>query len=196
MFIHGTSVILLRCGMTTALLNSPMVFHVMQVNLTDQWEQKGFWKPDMYHNSPILKGKPAPFVNEVVAKGSFLWKVSTSDSVTEKPNDIYCKKKDPTYLCWLCSTRSIEEAVLLQEEGLTNEVRHHLLLLHKQAYDKKGIAESLHVYITRVRLTKCEVGILSIKMSQHLKIRPPLLWGAAYAHHPWAYFWEITVYVY
>ena len=40
---------------------------------------------------------------------------------------------------------------------------------------KKGIAESLHVYITRVRLTKCEVGILSIKMSQHLKIHSPLL---------------------
>ena len=76
---------------------------------------------------------------------------------------------------WLCSTRSIEEAVQLQEEGLTNEVRNHLLLLHKQAYDKKGIAELLHVYITRVRLTNCEVGILSIKMSQHLKIRPPIL---------------------
>ena len=74
----------------------------MQANLTDQLEQKSFWKPDMYHNIPILKGKSAPFLNEVVAKGAFLWKVSTSDSVTEKPNDMYCKKKDPTYLC--CST--------------------------------------------------------------------------------------------
>ena len=40
-----------------------------------------------------------------------------------------------------------------QEEGLTNEGRHHLLLFRKQALDKRGIAESQHVYITRGRLT-------------------------------------------
>ena len=35
----------------------------------------------------------------------------------------------------------------VQEEGLENEGKHHLLLLHKQAHDKRGIAESLHVVI-------------------------------------------------
>ena len=32
-------------------------------------------------------------------------------------------------------------------------------ILHKQVQDKRGIEESLHVYITRARLTACEVGI-------------------------------------
>ena len=36
-----------------------------------------------------------------------------------------------------------------------------MLLLHKQAYDKRGIAESLHAYKTRARLIPCEVGVLS-----------------------------------
>ena len=30
--------------------------------------------------------------------------------------------------------------------GLANEGRHHLLLVYKQVHDKRGIAESLHVY--------------------------------------------------
>ena len=47
----------------------------------------------------------------------------------------------------------------MQEEGLTNEGRHHLLLLRKQAHDKGGIAESQHTYITIARLTACEVGV-------------------------------------
>ena len=34
----------------------------------------------------------------------------------------------------------------LQEKGPTNEGMHHLLLLHKQVHDKRGIAESLHAY--------------------------------------------------
>ena len=29
---------------------------------------------------------------------------------------------------------------------------HHLLLLHKQVHDKRGIAESQHAYIYRARL--------------------------------------------
>ena len=33
----------------------------------------------------------------------------------------------------------------VQEKGLVNEGRHHL---HKQVQDKRGIAESLHGYIT------------------------------------------------
>ena len=43
------------------------------------------------------------------------------------------------------SASSIEEAALCKRKGLTNEGRHHLLLLHKQAHDKSSIAESLHV---------------------------------------------------
>ena len=46
----------------------------------------------------------------------------------------------------------------MQGEGPTNEGRHYFLLLHNQAHDKRGIAESLHAYITRARLTACEVG--------------------------------------
>ena len=39
----------------------------------------------------------------------------------------------------------------MQEERLTNEGRHHLLLLHKQVHNKRGIAESLYGQITRYR---------------------------------------------
>ena len=61
----------------------------------------------------------------------------------------------------------------MQEEELTNEGRHNLLSLHKQADDKRaGIAESLHVCITRARLTACEVGIRNIIS---LENTPPLL---------------------
>ena len=42
-----------------------------------------------------------------------------------------------------------------------------------EAHGKKGIAESLHVQITRARLTVCEVGIFSRELSQLLKIHPP-----------------------
>ena len=37
----------------------------------------------------------------------------------------------------------------MQEDGLTNEGRYHLLLLYKQAHDKRDQAESLNVYISR-----------------------------------------------
>ena len=51
----------------------------------------------------------------------------------------------------------------MQEEGLINETRYHLLLLHKQVHDGGGgIEESLHACINRARLTACEVGIFSI----------------------------------
>ena len=45
--------------------------------------------------------------------------------------------------------------------GLANESRHHLLILHKQAHDKRGIAESIHAYIsrTRGRPTAFDVGV-------------------------------------
>ena len=51
----------------------------------------------------------------------------------------------------------------VQEEELTIEGRHHLLLLHKQTHDKKSIAESLYAHTNKARLTArltaCEVGI-------------------------------------
>ena len=34
-------------------------------------------------------------------------------------------------------------------------------LLHKKAHDKRGITESLHVYINRAKLTACEMGVFS-----------------------------------
>ena len=66
----------------------------------------------------------------------------------------------------------------MQEEGLTNEGRHHLLLLHKQAHDKRGIEESLHAQIARARQTVCEVGVFLREISQLSKIGPPPLLGA------------------
>ena len=44
-------------------------------------------------------------------------------------------------------------------QDLKNEGRYHLLLLHEQAHDKRGIVESLQAYIARVRVTACKVGI-------------------------------------
>ena len=68
---------------------------------------------------------PTPFFE---AKGTFLSKPSIWDIVHT------LSKKH-----WRSSTE--------QEEGLTSKGRPHLLLLHKQAHDKRSIAESLHVYI-------------------------------------------------
>ena len=45
-----------------------------------------------------------------------------------------------------------------------------LLVLCNQAHDKRGFAESLHVQITRARLTACEVGVFSREISQISKI--------------------------
>ena len=61
----------------------------------------------------------------------------------------------------------------VQEDGVTNEGRHHLLfILHEQAHDKRGIAEPLHVYIN---IAASEVGVFSSEISQFLKIpHPPL----------------------
>ena len=81
--------------------------------------------------------------------------------------------------------RSTEEALKKHwrstEEAPKNhsESRHApLLLLHKQAHDKRGIAESVHAQITRARLTVCEVGAFSSEISQLSKIRPHPLLGA------------------
>ena len=53
------------------------------------------------------------------------------------------------------ATKTEEAAQCKLEEELLNEVRHHSLLLHKQAHDKRDIAESLHAYIWRARSIKC-----------------------------------------
>ena len=66
----------------------------------------------------------------------------------------------------------------MQGEGLTNEGRHHLLLLGKQVRNNRDTAESLHVQTTRYRPTACEVGIFSRVISQLLKIHPPPYLGA------------------
>lgn len=49
----------------------------------------------------------------------------------------------------LMTWRSIE--VVLWREG-TNEGRHHMLLVYKQVYNKRGIAESLCAYSYRAKL--------------------------------------------
>ena len=75
----------------------------------------------------------------------------------------------PTHLCHSTSCYAKQEAPKKQLEG-----RHApLLLLRKQVHDKSGIAESLHVQITRARLTACEVGVFSREISQLSKICPP-----------------------
>ena len=66
-----------------------------------------------------------------------------------------------------------QRSSIVQEEGLTNEGRHHLLLSHKQVHDKSGIAESLHAYITRAKLTVYEVGVFSRDISQPSKRAMP-----------------------
>ena len=43
--------------------------------------------------------------------------------------------------------------------------------LHKQVHDKRGIAESLHVYTNKARQTVCEVGEFLREISRLLKIR-------------------------
>ena len=50
-----------------------------------------------------------------------------------------------------------QEVLTKQEEGLTNEGRHHAFAV--TAHDKGGIAESLHTYITIARLpSRCSTG--------------------------------------
>ena len=76
---------------------------------------------------PPSKISPPPFLNEVVAKGAFL------------------SKTMPTYLCCSMYCYVKQEVPKSSTERLANEGRHHLLLLHKQVHDTRGIAESQHV---------------------------------------------------
>ena len=74
-----------------------------------------------------LKISPPPVLNEVIA------------SLSKVHPPIYTME----YM-WSCQTRSTEGALkssTVQEEGLTNKGRQHLLLLHKPAPDNKGIAD-------------------------------------------------------
>ena len=71
-------------------------------------------------------------------------------------------------------------------EGLTNEGRHNLLLLHKQAHDKRGITESLHAQSVRW-------AYFQEKYHNSRKYTHPPLLGATEIYRPWEYFREITI---
>ena len=118
----------------------------------------------MYRNlpkiSPLSKTCPPPFFEWSCCKGC------SSLSKVCPPNCAAVHAVTSSKKHWRSST--------VQEEGLTNEGRHHLLLLHKQVHDKRGIAELLHAQITRARLTVCEVGIFREKYNNSQK----------YAHAP------------
>jgi len=70
------------------------------------------------------------------------------------------------YFSFECIPTNTEKKNTVQEKRLKNEGKTHLLLLYKQAHDKKGIEESMHVYINRARLTAWEVGIFSREISR------------------------------
>ena len=97
--------------------------------------------------SPHSKIRPPPFLSKVVAKGAFLSKVRPPIFATV--HAVMLSKKH-------------RRSSTVQGKELTNEGRHDLLLLHKHAHDKRGIAKSLHVQITRARLAACDcMGIFS-----------------------------------
>ena len=70
------------------------------------------------------------------------------------------------YFCFECMPTSTEKKSTMQEKRLKNKGKNHLLLLYKQAHDKKGIEETMHVYINRARLATWEVGVFSREISQ------------------------------
>ena len=83
---------------------------------------------------------------------------------------LFSLESTPTQLdCSACSyvKQEASKKWSVQEEGLTNEGRHHLLLLHKQAHHIVG---SLPAYINRAGLTACEVGTSQLLKDAH----PPL----------------------
>ena len=105
----------------------------------------------------------------------------------------------PTYLCRstccyearnteaaaLCKRRDLVQlSAWHEEEGLTNEGRHHLLL------QLSAWHESLHGHITRARLTVFWVGHVH---HNSWKYTHPLLLGATSVDRPWAYFGKISV---
>ena len=95
--------------------------------------------------SPPSKYAHPPFLNEVAAKGAFLSKV-----------------RPPIYVAVHAAllSKKHRRSSTVQEEGLTNEGRHHSLLLHKQVHNKSHCRfHCMHIYVTRARLTGCEVGV-------------------------------------
>ena len=110
---------------------------------------------------PTLKNKAhPPFSNEIVAKDAFLSKVHPP---------IYATVPAVTL------SKKHQRSSTVQEEALTNHSRHHLLLLHKQAHDKRSIKKSLQAYRNTSRLTACELTrwAYSRRISHLSKICPP-----------------------
>ena len=104
--------------------------------------------------SPPSKIRPPPFLNEVVAKDAFLSKVCPPINATV-------------------------HAVLLSKKHRRSRKKQHegrhapFCYCLSKRMTKRGIAEPLHVQITRARLTACKVGVFSREISQLSKIRPP-----------------------
>ena len=92
-----------------------------------------------------------PVLNEVATKGAFLSKVCPCTTVHA-----------------VMLSKNHQRSSTVQEEGLTIEGRHNLLLLYKQVHEKRGIAESQHAYINRARLTTCDVDLFSWEILQLL----------------------------
>ena len=69
-------------------------------------------------------------------------------------NDIVAflsQKYTPIYFCAVHAVmlhKKHQRSSTVQEEWLTNEGRYDLMLLYKQAHDKRGITASLHAYTT------------------------------------------------
>ena len=79
----------------------------------------------------------------------------------------------------------------VQEEGLTNEGRHDLLLLHKLAHDKRGVEEA---YKNRAGLSAGEVRIFCTFSRGNittLEIMPT----PSSVNLPWVYFTAIVIHV-
>ena len=84
--------------------------------------------------------------------------------------------KQPTYLCSSTCSRGKKHQIKEQHcarGGTDNEGRCRLLLLHKQAHDKSGIAECLHGCVNR--LTACDVGVFSREYHNSWNYTPTLL---------------------
>ena len=83
-----------------------------------------------------------------------------------RPHPILQAMQDYCSTCCYVEQEALKKQAAVQEEGLTNEGKHHMLLLHKQVQnkrviDKRGIEELVHEYITGAGLTGCEIGAFS-----------------------------------
>ena len=88
--------------------------------------------------------------------------------------------RDYCSTCCYVEQEALKKQAAVQEEGLTNEGKHHMLLLHKQVQDKRII---VHEYITGAGLTEC-VGVFS---------REKYHYSQGHSHSP--FFHAITVHV-